>query len=116
MITNIKAAELLVLRYRSITEEEVRSYCKETGLQIQRFPKLIKQHLTGFGSSMYCTLCKTIRDELGFLECYRCIYGDVVHCVSGEYYDSYIKIYDAKTIQDYIQAIRERADVIEKRL
>lgn len=77
MKTNIKAFKALILKYESITEEDIEKAEKE------HQPLFIAQSLTGFGYNSTCTLCLEARKlaciDNSNIYCEYCIWNKHEH-------------------------------------
>mgnify|MGYP003565590199 CR=1 FL=1 len=79
---NIKEFKELILRYESITLEEIEKQLNK-GDHIDD----VKYSLTGFGMSSTCTLCQPLLDCIDTPNCEYCIYGDDLQCVHDKTYE-----------------------------
>jgi hypothetical protein len=93
---NIKEFKALILRYESITIEEIQEAdCNTT-------------QLTGFGSFARCTLCKGagINEWHEQNTCYLCVWtricNEEVGCGGGKNKETYKKIADARDDRDVV--------------
>lgn len=108
MKTNIVAFKKLILRYESITLEDLK--------------KKSISDLTGYGSSYSCTLCLVTRDISGRLDCSKCIwdktsaYFNGYPCINKPNEETYSAVYEAETPEDTLTAIRSRAKHMRKTL
>ena len=108
-IQNIKEAEELLIKYRSITLEDLNS------ISIHTKNKLTI--ITGFGSLNTCTLCVALGGD--YCNCNNCIYSIIIddeivcYCFNDIAKDTYQKIMDAKSDEELIIAINNRADFLE---
>ena len=110
-IKNLKEFEQLILRYESITLEEIENLSKKCGLLFNEIPN----ELTGFGRSLTCTLCIEVSD------CYKeCIYyiasnGETC-CYDGLDYieNSYRMIENAKNSKQLLKAFKYRAKCMRR--
>jgi hypothetical protein len=100
----IDAAKKLVIRYQSITLEEIKN--TEPG-------HTGKPHvLTGFGRDKTCTLCIAVKDY-----CSLCIYTSLhgaYHCCNDYNEKTYVEIDEYKSDEDLLQAFRNRAKHIKR--
>jgi len=110
---NINAAKQLVIRYRSITLDEIKDKQKELELSEFEVDKIMKS-LTGFGYNYSCTLCKSIDKTMLNYVCNNCIYGSTNNCYMNENAQTYNKIENAETPKQLLNAINKRANHIEK--
>jgi len=108
---NIKEFKTLIIRYETITLEEIKiAFAKKTALEI------MKRNLTGFGSKSHCTLCQKIGWEPGeSLDCSKCVYYQIVFdtdfypCNSNENKETYNEIDCAGRPESLIVAYHNRA-------
>ena len=109
-IQNIKEAEELLIKYRSITLEYLNSMST-----IHTEDKL--KTITGFGSLTTCTLCVALGGD--YCDCNNCIYSiitddDIVcYCCNDIAEDTYNNILSAKSDEELIIAINNRANFLE---
>jgi ferredoxin len=103
MIKNVESAKELVKKYRSITLEDLRNHYNVDNVELLG-------NITGFGNLYTCSLCKACN-----LSCPSCIWtlttehDDGYPCVT----DTYRNIRSARTLEDLLDAIDERADELE---
>jgi hypothetical protein len=97
---NIKEFKELILRYESITLEEI-----ENQLVKEENIKIVKRGLTGFGSSLSCILCKPLLNN-NAPNCQYCVYGNMFKCVDD---DTFKEIDEATTPQELKAAYKARA-------
>jgi hypothetical protein len=103
MIKNIETAKELVKKYRSITLEDLRNHYDVDNVELLG-------SITGFGNIYTCSLCKAC-----YFCCSSCIWtlttehDDWFPCVT----DTYRNIRSAKTLEDLLDVIKERADELE---
>jgi hypothetical protein len=97
MIKNIEAAKELVKKYRSITLEDLRNHYNVDNVELLG-------SITGFGNTYTCTLCRACN-----WSCHLCIWKFDGGCIN----DTYGNIQYAKTLEDLLDAIKERADELE---
>jgi len=111
---NVKAAEKLIKRYRSITLSEIKENVAINAEGVFN-ARGTAYTLTKFGHATKCTLCAAVS-----CCCSKCIYGDnddfYNDCTCGENGKTYNDIDNAKTPLKLRNAFRKRADHIEKKL
>jgi len=103
---NIEEAKALIKRYNSITLDEIKS--------VPKSEFNITKYLTGFGSTMSCTLCKVYTDT----SCCKCIYyteGEEkrICCMNPKHEKTFRAIEYAKTPTKLRNAYRKRAKHIQ---
>lgn len=116
MKTNIEAFKALIIRYRSITIEEIENAWKEErksygGVMEYCFDAShIMEVFTGFSRMDKCSLCLTGGGVTGCGQCVWsiCNFGDAISCLNP----SYVNILHAKNSDMLLKAIKERADVM----
>lgn len=114
---NLKAAKLLVERYRTIDREEIE---KEFSKSRNVMTKDLLSNLTGFGDMATCILCLSIEPNIAtyYPDCKKCIHmlTDVklmfgnTPCLNHETYKAIEKV---RTKKGLLKAYRNRADYIE---
>lgn len=117
-IKNITQAKALVVKYRSITYEEIEKSQQEYGFQYVSSNMLM---ITGFGDSDSCSLCQPLkymsRMNTYRFDCMSCIHSIVNECKSFTssctYHITYRNIACAKTTTELLEALKNRADYIE---
>ena len=104
----------LIIKYRSVTEEQLLEAEKTINFEYAKPPDFLNE-ITGFGSQRSCTLCTSVDRH-----CKRCmwgakkgVYGEPYPCTSHHTYKSIGK---AKTIKSLLKAVKNRADYMEKYL
>lgn len=100
----IDAAKRLVIRYQSITLEEIKN--------IYHSSLEVPYTLTGFGATTTCTLCIAAKEN-----CSLCIYTSLYeryHCCINYNEKTYDDIEDYKSDEDLLQAFRNRAKHIKR--
>lgn len=117
---NINAAKSLVITYRSITKEDLLG-TDEAKWNINTKPFLMLRDITNFG--IYgCSLCSSVNRSLLHKHCDGCIYYKVLRQKCDDYNymcqargnkKTYKAILKAKTIDELLIAIANRADHIE---
>jgi hypothetical protein len=71
-IKNLEAAKKLVEKYRSVTLEQIKEKWNYARLQPAHDAA---KHLTGFGTTHTCTLCKGIHKPFPNEGCKGCLYA-----------------------------------------
>ncbi|NCA80546.1 MAG: hypothetical protein EOM76_10250 [Sphingobacteriia bacterium] len=107
----IQAANELMLRYRSVTIDEiVKAYINQKN-EIPMFIGFkVANMITGFGFKTTCTLCKAVN-----YDCNQCIYAHIegrTNC--NDKHLTYHDIFHAHTTLKLQSAFRARADYIQK--
>lgn len=110
-IKNLKEFKALILRYESITIEEI-----EDTINNPKYIELarddIKEILTGFGSYVSCSLCKPIMPKFkGSPTCCGCTYVVTTsnNCTTGINTETYIDIQVSKSPKKIKAAFKARA-------
>lgn len=110
MKENIKEAKELLIKYKSLTLEQI-TECfdklKDTYNTITGY--LVMRELTGFGTCYTCSLCKVINSN-----CDICIYS--IYSVKEEYScvnESYYLIAKAKTPDRIFYGVQKRIEFLE---
>jgi hypothetical protein len=107
---SIEAARELIKKYRSITLEELEKIKCSKNIYFE-YGRAKARKLTGF-SSWDCQLCIAVRDD-----CSQCIYGESDghgrSCYVSANKQTYFDIVNAKTDEELLIAIKNRADHIE---
>lgn len=112
----LNAAKELVIKYRSITPEDVDKALSSI------FPRQALANITGFGSSYDCLLCRASNMHVGMMYCNNCIHGydkqnaDIIPCTLHRTFDYLDKVIDNKDKEEYLLAVKARAHYIEKRI
>jgi len=111
---NLKEFKALILKYESITLEDIRTAFIECPYVDQ-----IAHLLTGFGSMDTCTLCKAVFTAgAKFPNCASCVYrGDtdtIAYCNSHGNVETYCAIKGAETSQELKLAFKNRAKHMRK--
>lgn len=101
---NLKEFKALILRYESITIEEIESIS-----ETWRKPNI----LTGFGSERTCTLCNNI---VVCNDCEGCVWGYYFACSHGLNGHTYLAIRGYKNDNDLLIAFRKRANHMRNHL
>lgn len=119
-IKNIKETEELILRYRSITLEEIKN-TKINNVEDIHNDNMMHwkraEKLTGFGHIDLCTLCKACEDKDGRLDCRTCIHklhakqSNGIRCAIHHTFDA---ISHSKSNKQLLKAFKDRADYLEK--
>lgn len=105
---NIKEAKALVIKYRSITLNDIKK------LKYDHNMMYVSELLTGFGSHGSCTLCVVIGgNESRTQNCKYCIYGMSNGCLKKNNIKTFDAIVNAITPTTLRNAFRKRADHIE---
>jgi hypothetical protein len=110
---NLKEFKKLIKRYETITLDEIKKEWKRIQSryeddEISEFTTVgffTAEHLTGFGFSSSCTLCRAVYNS-----CNDCVYGESCGCVNGKNQKTYKKIEDCKTPKGLLTAFRKRAE------
>ena len=101
---NIKEFKELILKYESITLEEIEKHYNKLSR------KFAHENLTGFGDSETCELCKKVNRD-----CEICTYAitpgcrRIGTCHSDDNDETFMKIADARTPQELKAAYKARA-------
>jgi hypothetical protein len=104
---NLKEFKELILRYESITVEEIENHVSDG---------FVINSITGFGTHNSCTLCKPIK-----VNCYKCVYckafdSEVMddkllnYCCRGDAESTYDAIIEAEKPQELKVAFKARAN------
>lgn len=124
-----RAAEDLASRYESITLDEIQDVW-DLQFRDDFAGDFIADKLTGFDSKNTCLLCKAAK-EIAFgtskpqekvqgralhRMCKECIYQEYNGCLTGNYKKSYYDIVFADCPEALLQAFRNRAKIIRKRI
>lgn len=105
---NLKEFDELIERYETIQLDEIEKTWEINGRNTANL-------LTGFGNSLTCKLCKTIRRMPTYhTECGNCIYEGETNCTKSSMRFTYLKIARAKTPLTLLQAFRDRAKAMRK--
>ena len=103
---NLEAFKQLAERYETITPEEI----KGAGGVIKT-----AWYLTGFGSTMTCSLCKAAmkRNSSGIRGCLRCLWVIVRKeaCMNTQGYEELVR---ANNLQELLDAFRYRAKIMRE--
>ena len=107
---NIKEFKELILRYESITLEEIKKHQMKP--EFMRAGCFNLSGLTGFGNPDTCTLCKAVDSD-----CYECAWHDTSNyftsgadCDSGNNEQTFMNIAFAETPQELKAAYKARAN------
>ena len=114
IIRNSEEFKKLILRYESITLEEIEE-CWENIKYFNICFADVKRKLTGFGSTGSCVLCKGYYC-VGEISC-NCLYArnkDTVSCLKGKHKPTYDAIYYANDSEDLLLAYKNRAKHIRE--
>ena len=117
---NVKAFKELIIKYRSITKEDIYKitdgYCLASLRTI-----IILNKLTGFSNSDKCILCINAREIEGestffYSFCQYCLHckdtNDNMLCINHETYNNLSSKYFT-TVEDLLLLISQRADYLE---
>ena len=96
---NLKEFKALIIRYESITIEEIENALKDVDDIIDA-----AKALTGFGYEDTCSLCLAVE-----MDCKECVYGSDSVCTLGENERTYDNICFAITSQELKKAYKARA-------
>ena len=114
-IKNYHEAQALVDRYRLITLEEIkREWDLHRNRGIESQPHLTANRLTGFGTTVSCTLCIKVSAEYCAPQCNLCIYNGWHGCTHFEQSKTYNDIDEAASPEQLLDAFRARAEHIKK--
>jgi hypothetical protein len=112
IMENLKEFKELILRYESITLEEIQKISKIRWIAING-NNIAGNSLTGFGSKSTCTLCVAVN---GY--CDKCIYSSLTgNSFAGCTDDfTYSSIGNADTSEKLLNAFRKRAEYMRNLL
>ena len=110
---NLKEFKELIIRYETITLEEIKTEWKKRkdlnfGNSSDYIPYETANKLTGFGSSSTCTLCLAVKTD--FVRCGDCVYAESYGCVNDSNEKTYNKIVNTRTPKGLLTAFRKRAE------
>jgi len=112
---HIQTVKDLIIRYRSLTEEEITGVMQTKGCEVFEVLRI----LTGFGAIDSCSLCKNIKEEYNRLACEHCIWGDADYtdgrypCTQRGRGDTYCLVRESNTVQQLLYSVRARAKLME---
>jgi hypothetical protein len=107
-MNNLKEFKELILKYESITLEELKDIESEKNLE-EELPSFTLSSITGFGT-YECTLCTKAKENRP--DCKNCIWEikTGVKCIDTINHNTYDRIFNAETFEDLLDAIQKRAD------
>jgi len=108
----------LIKKYRSITIAEIQAI-KDSG--VSGF-NIIAMHLTGFGGSTSCILCRAFDHRCKYCYGIETYFNEVIMkehraqfgCLHNDHEKTYYRIKNAGTVDDLLNAFQARVDHIEK--
>jgi len=124
---HIQACRQVIINYRSLTEEGITGVMRTSGCGVYG----ALQILTGFGNLGSCILCKNIIEEYTWLACEHCIWtaqdsyrkkrsayvgnmGSQYPCMQGKGCGTYQPISESHTVQQLLEAVSARANLMEQ--